>query len=168
MQLHAHHFTPAQLPDGTRLGLRSLGPDDLERLGHFFTSLSPESVYRRFMSPLPRPTVELGTRLLQIDHWEREAVGAFHVGALVGVARYARGPAGTDVAVVVADAWQRRGMSGVLIQRLADLALERGISAFSVTMLAENRPAIEMIRTRFPGVRFERAGSELEAVIPLT
>ncbi len=167
MQLHRHPYTTATLSDGVELRLRSLGPDDLGLLERFFYSLSPESVYRRFMSPIGRPSVELGTRLLAVDHHDREAVAAFHDGEIVGVARYALGPAGHDLAIVVADAWQRRGLSTVLLGRLLALARSRGITSFSASLLAENRPVIEMIRQAFPEARFERAGSELEARISL-
>jgi len=85
----------------------------------------------------------------------------------VGVARYALGPAGHDLAIVVADAWQRRGVSTVLLCRLMALARSRGIRSFNANLLADNRPVIEMIRHAFPGARFERAGSELEARISL-
>ena len=74
MQLHRHPYTPATLADGAELRLRSLGPDDLELLERFFYSLSPESVYRRFMSPVPRPSVELGTKLLAVDHLDALAL----------------------------------------------------------------------------------------------
>jgi len=167
MQLHRHPYTPATLADGAELRLRSLGPDDLELLERFFYSLSPESVYRRFMSPVPRPSVELGTKLLAVDHRDSEAVAAFHGGEIVGVARYALGPAGHDLAIVVADAWQRRGVSTVLLGRLMALARSRGIRSFNANLLADNRPVIDMIRHAFPGARFERAGSELEARISL-
>jgi hypothetical protein len=47
------------------------------------------------------------------------------------------------------------------------LARSRGIRSFNANLLADNRPVIEMIRHAFPGARFERAGSELEARISL-
>ena len=157
-----------QLADGTRLLVRSLGPADGDLLERFFYRLSARSVYRRFMSPLSRPTLSMARRLLAVDHCATEALAALHEGEIVGVARYARGPQGDhDIAVVVADSWQRRGVSRGLLTLLARVARLRGIDRFHALMLAENRPAIEMLRQIFPSTRFHPDGTEVEAEIPL-
>ena len=90
--------------------LAQLEPSDGEALRRLFYRLSPETVYRRFMSPLARPEQARPERLLDVDHKDREAIVAVVEGEIVGVARYSRKP-GTDVAemaVVVADEYQRR------------------------------------------------------------
>lgn len=157
-----------QLSNGARLNVRPLGPGDVELLRRFFYTLSATSVYRRFMSPIPRPTTELARRLLAVDHCSSEALAAFHEGEIVAVARYAPGPRGDhDLAIVVADAWQRQGVSRRLLGLLARVARLRGIGKFHGLMLAENRPAIEMLRHLFPAATFEASGTEVEATIPL-
>ena len=163
MQLHPHPLTEALLPDGTRLSLRSLGPDDLGALERFSHALSPETVYRRFLSPLPRLTPELGARLLAVDHRRTEAVAAFAGDRIVGVARYAQAGDAYELAVVVADAWQRRGVATALLGKLVELARQRGLRELSASLLAENRAAIGMLRRAFPDARFERDGHELKA-----
>lgn len=157
-----------KLDKDARLPIRALTAGDGQLLERFFHTLSPTTVYRRFMSPLPRPTVEMGVRLLAVNHFSSEALAAFDEGQIVGVARYARGPRGEhDLAVVVADAWQRRGVSRTLLSELGRVARLRGIRSFQGLLLAENRPAIEMLRNIFPGVSFRHGGTEVEAEIPL-
>ena len=157
-----------QLAEEGRLPIRALTAGDGDLLERFFHTLSPTTVYRRFMSPLPRPTEEMRVRLLAVNHVSSEALAAFNAGQIVGVARYARDPRGEhDLAVVVADAWQRQGVSRTLLTELAQIALRRGIGSFQGLLLAENRPAIEMLRNIFPGVSFRHGGTEVEAEIPL-
>jgi GNAT superfamily N-acetyltransferase len=141
------------LRDGREVLVRPLERDDRERLRRLFYRLSPLSVYRRFLSPLPEPREEGLTRLLDVDHREREALAALDGDEFVGVARYGRpggaGPA--DLAVVVADDWQRSGLGRLLLEQLAELAGGRGISSFEATVLGDNRPALDLIRRVFPG-----------------
>src|SRR5260221_6583761 len=136
--------------------LRPLEADDRERLVRLFYRLSPESVYHRFLSPLHDPSDAGLDRLLDVDHREREAIAAISGGEVVGVARYFRdAETGTaDLAVVVEDGWQEQGLGAILVERLRELAEARGIEAFTATILAENRPAIRLLRRVFPNARF--------------
>src|SRR6267378_3891826 len=111
------------------VGLARLERSDGEAHRRLFFRLSPETLYRRFHSPIVRPEQAHPERLLDIDHHDREAVVAVVDGEIVGVARYARWP-GTDradLAVVVADDWQRQGLATRMLSGLADLALSSGI-----------------------------------------
>jgi hypothetical protein len=76
----------------TEPGLAQLEPGDGEALRRLFHRLSPETVYRRFMSPLARPEQARPERLLDVDHMDREAIVAVVAGEIVGVARYSRQP----------------------------------------------------------------------------
>lgn len=128
---------------------------DGELLRRFFYRLSRETVYRRFMSPIARPEQARPERLLDVDHRDREALLAVVGGEIVGVARYNRraGSDSADLAVVVADAWQRRGVATRLLEALATSARRAGIARFEVMTLADNRAAIGLLRRVWPGVR---------------
>jgi len=131
---------------GVELDLLDRG--DCERLRRFFYRLSPETRYRRFLQPVARPEQAGAKHLLDIDHHDREAVIATCEGEIIGVARYVR-LASTDhaeVAVVVADAWQRQGIARRMLRLLQQLACQAGITRFVALILADNRPAIEVIR----------------------
>lgn len=158
------------LRDGRTVRFRTLRPDDGERLRRLFFRLSPLSVYRRFLSPIPAPSEEGLRRLLDVDHREREAVAALDREEFVGVARYARRPASSsaDIAVVVADDWQRDGLGLLLLERLAGLARMRGIQSFEATVLGDNHPALQLVRHLFPDNRARWNTGVAEFQIPLS
>ena len=158
------------LSDGSSVQLRALQPDDGPLLARLFYRLSPETVYRRFLSPIPSPYRPELRRLLEIDHRDREALAAISQGEVVAVVRYARDavhPEVAEIAIVVEDGWQRRGLGGLLIRRLAAVARRRGIGAFHATMLGDNRPALRLLRGLSAGASFRWSTGELEAEVPL-
>ena len=157
------------LRDGREVEIRVLAQDDGERLRRLFFRLSPLSVYRRFLSPLPRPREEGLRRLLDVDHRDREALAALHDDEIVAVARYGRQPGSevAEIAVVVADDWQRDGLALLLLQRLTGIAELRGIKRFQATILGENAPALRLVRRVFPASRARWESGTAEIEIPL-
>lgn len=153
----------------SRLRLRPLRADDGDRLCRLYHRLSAESVYRRFLSPMPAPRRDVLARLLDVDHCEREAIAALEGDEIVAVARYVRaaGRDAAEIALVVADDWQRRGLGRLLMRRLARLARRRGIRTFTGTIAGENRPAALLVRSTAPSVRARWATGQLEFEIPL-
>jgi RimJ/RimL family protein N-acetyltransferase len=134
------------------VSLARLEPSDGEVLRRLFFRLSPETIFRRFLSPIVRPEQVRPERLLDIDHDDREAVVAVLDGEIVGVARYFRSaaPDTAELALVVADAWQRRGLATRMLASLGELALAAGIRRFAVTIQADNRPALSLLRRLGP------------------
>ena len=154
--------------DGRRVWLRLLQPGDADLISRFFWRLSKETVYRRFFSPITLPNEPLLKRLVDVDHCDREALIALDDQGIVGVARYGTGPgASHDVAVVVADDWQGRGLGALLIRRLAHIARLRGISSFHATMLGDNARAQSLVRGLSPHVTMRFESGYVEADIPL-
>jgi GNAT superfamily N-acetyltransferase len=154
--------------DGRRVWLRLLQRADAELITRFYWRLSSETVYRRFFSPIRLPNETLLEKLVDVDHCDREALIALDDQGIVGVARYGTAPGGShDVAVVVADDWQGRGLGALLIRRLAHIARLRGIASFHATMLGDNLPARSLVLglSRRATMRYE--GGYLEADIPL-
>ncbi len=154
--------------DAQRVWLRLLQPGDAELLTRFFWRLSTETVYRRFFSPITLPNEPLLKRLVDVDHCDREALIALDDQGIVGVARYGTGPGEShDIAVVVADDWQGRGLGALLIKRLAHIARLRGISSFHATMLGDNVRAQSLVRGLSPHVTMRFESGYVEADIPL-
>ena len=123
--------------------MRPLGPDDADRLVAFHAALSDDTVYLRFFSPKPTlsPAMRSSGSLTSIIT-ARVALVAELGDRLVGVARYDREP-GTDsaeVAFVVSDEHQGRGIGTVLLEHLAAAARERGITRFVAETLARQPP----------------------------
>ena len=154
---------------GGRPGLARLEPTDGPELRRFFFRLSPETLYRRFHSPITRPEQAHPKFLLDIDHRDREAVVAVVDGEIVGVARYVR-PAGScaaEVAVVVADGWQRQGIATRLMTALAGIALDNGVERFTLNMQADNTPVLRLVGRLYPGAAMMHSQGMLEAVVPI-
>jgi GNAT superfamily N-acetyltransferase len=137
------------------------------QLRRFFFRLSPESLYRRFHSPITRPEQAQPQRLLHLDHHDREAVVAVDGGEIVGVARYARqrGADVAEVAVVVADDWQGQGLATRMLSALAELALSAGISQFSLMMQADNRPVLRLVRRLYPDASLTHSQGMYEGAV---
>ncbi len=104
--------------------------------------LSREPIYKRCYLPMPRVPEWTLAYLTDVDHYDRESLVALAGGEIVGQAMYARQQAGTaEMAIVVEDRWQLRGIGKLLLSRLAEEAGRRGIEAFTGTVLGENRGA---------------------------
>jgi GNAT superfamily N-acetyltransferase len=153
-----------------RIGLAQLEPSDREPLLRLFYRLSPETLYRRFMSPVARPEQVPVDRLLDVDHRDREAIVAVGDGEIVGVARYFRQPGSdtAEMAVVVADAWQRQGLATRMLGALAERASAVGIQWFTMTMLADNRPILGLVRRVDPSARLDLSHGVYETTVPVS
>lgn len=130
-----------QLLDGTPIQVRPIEPGDGDRLVEFHDHLSSESVYLRFFSPHPHLSGTEVDRFTHVDGSDRMALVATSDDDLIGVARYDRDPnlrSQAEVAFVVADAWQGKGVGTVLLARLAQYARSEGIQLFTAQTLAFN------------------------------
>jgi GNAT superfamily N-acetyltransferase len=152
-----------------RVKLRLLEPDDASLIRRFYWRLSQDTIYRRFMGPVVPPAGELMSRLIDVDHCDRDALIALDARGIAGVARYAALPGQStyDVAVVVADDWQGKGLGRLLIRRLGHIARLRGITRFHATMFGDNRRALSLVRGLSPRATFQYQSGEIEADIPL-
>ncbi len=144
-----HWEADVVLNDGGTAALRPIRPDDADRLRAMHSRLSPETVYNRFFSFKPRLSSADVARFTQVDHDDRVALVAELHGELIGVVRYDRTP-GTDeaeVAFVVEDAHQGRGLGPVMLEHLAVAARERGVERFTADTLPTNRAMLGVFRT---------------------
>jgi GNAT superfamily N-acetyltransferase len=152
------------------VALRVLRDDDEDRLCRMFYRLSPESVYRRFFTLYSDPPPGALHALARVDHDQRDAFVAVVDGEIVGVGRYAAvagHPGEAEVAVVVEDAWQGRGLGRRLLDGATSLARLHGMTAVSATVQADNRPAIAMLRAAFPGALWVSNGAEYDVRVAL-
>lgn len=163
-----HTMTTMSVGDRV-LTVREITLSDVDRLHRMFTRLSPATVYRRFFSPINEPRRSALVWLAAVDHGSRDALVALDGDEIVAVARYDSRPGSSaaEVAVTVEDAWQHQGIGGHLTKRLARRAIDHGIESFLATVLADNRPALGLMRKLSPdaSVHFEDGG--YEASIPL-
>src|SRR5204863_10118088 len=119
-------MTPTTMAVGDRvLSVREITLDDVDRLRRMFSRLSPDTVYRRFFSPVNEPRRSALVWLAAVDHDSRDALVALDGDEIVAVARYDSRPGArtAEIAVTVEDAWQHRGIGGRLTKRLAGRAV---------------------------------------------
>ena len=147
----SHLVEAIRLRDGTALTIRPIRSDDYGLELEFIRGLSKRSAYQRLLSPRKLRASELA-RLVHIDYGRELALIATTIvdGQVrqVGVARYAPEPDGSscDFAIVIADAWQGRGLGEVLLRALLRGATLAGVPELSGLTLANNYPMRELAR----------------------
>jgi RimJ/RimL family protein N-acetyltransferase len=123
---------------------RHIRPDDKGRLAACWSRLSPESQRKRFLVPKPRfnsSELRYLTEIDGFDHVAIVAVSAEDPDVLYAVARFVRlreDPGTAEVAIVVGDSLQGRGLGRELGRRLADEARALGVRRFTATLLGDN------------------------------
>ncbi|MBC7372538.1 MAG: GNAT family N-acetyltransferase, partial [Frankiales bacterium] len=156
--------------DGGTVHLRPIRPDDAERLADFHSRLSQETVYNRFFAYRPVLSDADVARFTQVDHDDRVALVATLNDDIIGVVRYDRLPGTHDaeVAFVVEDAHQGRGLGPLLLEHLGASARERGIGRFTADVLPTNRKMLGVFRTAGYAVARELSGGYVELSFPIT
>jgi GNAT superfamily N-acetyltransferase len=137
-----------RLSDGAPVLIRPIRADDKRMLTDGLRRLSDNSVHRRFLTPKRSFSRTELRYLTEVDGRDHVALVAEYpaepVRRLIAVARFVRlhdDPEAAEVAITVADNWQRRGLGSLLSARLADEARRRGVRRFTATMAADNVPA---------------------------
>lgn len=142
------------LPDGTPVCIRAIRADDLSMHAEFVHGLSFQTGYSRLLSPRMPQDEEL-RRMTDVDSRRELALVATTTvdgrDQEMGVARYVRGatPETADTAefaIVIADAWQRRGLAMHLLERLIDAARQAGVKQLSDITLYDNRGMLALAR----------------------
>ena len=130
------------LADGSTLRVVRMSTQLAEELPRFHDRLSPDTVRNRFFSVHPHLSPGEVARFTDVDHLHREALVALDGDEIVAVARFDRLPpdeTAAEVAFVVADAWQGRGVASALFTRLLERARELGVERFIAITMATNQ-----------------------------
>jgi RimJ/RimL family protein N-acetyltransferase len=134
---------PVTLADGARILIRPIEPTDAQLLKTSFEHLGAVSRYRRFLSPIDHLSDRQLIYLTDVDHIAHEALVA--IGAATGegvaIARFVRDPedrSEAELAIVVADLWQGRGVGTALVEQLSARARSAGVECFTARMLIGN------------------------------
>lgn len=143
-----------ELRGGRSVRIRPIRPDDEPRLVDLYERLSRDSAYQRFftlMRHLPSDwyhffaNVDYVRRLALVA--ERETVAGVQ---LIGVGRYepSSEPATAELAFVVEDGWQERGLGTILLEAILDAGAARGIERFRADVLADNYRMLRLFTSR--------------------
>ena len=160
----ARAASPIRLADGAQVIVRELLPSDEGSIRAFYRGLSPSTLNKRFLTPYPSLPEPMLRDLAVAGRADRCVLVATHGDAIVGEARFHRagGSDGAEVAVVVADDWQGRGLGTELTRRLVGLARARGLTAFTGSIRADNRAAVGLLASLAPAADRRIRSGELE------
>jgi ribosomal protein S18 acetylase RimI-like enzyme len=149
-----------QVPARVAAAIRRPDSADLAALSGFFAGLSMRTRFRRFFAPVsPTPAM---LRQLSGIAGRIDVLVAIHGGVIIGHAMAAdraasRGGPVTDIGVVVADAWQGRGVGSALVRALISRAQARGVTSLSMDVLPSNDQVLAMIAGHWAAARTDRS-----------
>jgi RimJ/RimL family protein N-acetyltransferase len=161
------------LSDGTQVEVRPIRAGDKDALQAGLARLSDRSIYRRFLAPKPTFSATELRYLTEVDGHDHVAVVVEDPrtpGELIAVGRWVRlaeDPTSAEIAITVADCWQRRGIGSLLASVLGDEAHWHGIRRFTATMSAENTPALRLLEKAAHRLHLRHNGSLDDAVVDL-
>lgn len=141
----------AALKDRTRVLIRPIRPDDEPRIVAFHGRLSLDTRYHRFFSAKERLPPDWAHFFANVDYHRRLALVGERIVAgepeLMGVGRYdlTEEEDSAEVAFVVEDRWQDKGLGTILFGDLLRVAETRGIRRLRAYVLADNDRMLRLI-----------------------
>jgi acetyltransferase len=160
-----------ELSDGTVVRIRPIRPEDKARLSEGLRRLSAETIRRRFLAAKPRLSAGELRYLTEVDghdHIALVAVPDDDPDGLIGVARSVRladAPDTAEMAIVIGDPWQGKGLGRHMAELLADTARGHGIRRLSATMLGENEAAVRLMRAIDARLEDDRSAHGVREVV---
>lgn len=165
----AHWEADVVLRDGRPAHVRPIRPQDGPALREFHGRLSDRTIYLRYFAPHPHLSDDDLERLTVVDHGDRVALVVTQLGEIIAVGRFDRlGEPGTrdhdaaEVAFVVRDDHQGRGIGSLLLEHLAAVGRECGIRRFVADVLPQNTRMIATFTEAGYSVRREFEEGVLE------
>lgn len=140
------------LADGASVIFRPARLSDEPAIRHFLYTLSQQTLYYRFLRAtegVPRDEIR---RLVYVDQYSEVSLvavarqGQGEETVALGGYYLAPGTSQAEVAFVVKEEWQNRGMGSCMLRHLIEVAKRRGIAAFTAEVLLDNRPMQAVFR----------------------
>jgi acetyltransferase len=140
--------TTERLCDGSTIELRPAQPEDEPLLHDLAAHMSPEDLRLRFFTPVRGISHAVAARLTQIDYDREMALVASYNGTALGIAHFFADPdrLSAEYAIAVRSDWQGRGVGYVLMNRLIEIARQRGVGELVGEVLRENQAMLTMCR----------------------
>nr|WP_076478195.1 bifunctional GNAT family N-acetyltransferase/acetate--CoA ligase family protein [Williamsia sterculiae] len=146
-----HWIADVLASDGGVVHLRPIVPEDADRLVRFHATLSERTRYMRYFGPYPTLSPRDIARMTTVDHHDRVAMVGLLGGEMIAMGVYEGmrtmgRPHSAEVAFVVADDHQGRGLGPILLEHLAGAAAENGFTRFEAEVLTENPYMVAVFR----------------------
>lgn len=162
--------TDVVLRDGSTVHVRPVVPEDESRLEVFLRGLSRDTLALRFFGAISPESLKERAKTLMPNPEEGSVALVVFSGAderLIGHAMYI--PTGEDraeVAFVLADEHQGRGLGSILLLQLAQIASARGIQTFEATFLPSNYRMLTVFRDSGFATRMQPGPGEIRVEFP--
>jgi acyl-CoA synthetase (NDP forming)/GNAT superfamily N-acetyltransferase len=164
----AHWAADVLLRDGRTVHIRPITPADKDLLVDFYGRVSDISKYYRFFSPMPTLSERDVARFTEVDYVDRVAFVLTLRGRLIAVGRYdVTQPGEAEVAFLVEDAYQGRGIGQLLLEHLAQAGRERGVNIFRAEVLPDNARMIQTFRDAGYRVASDYEGGVISLEFPI-
>lgn len=138
------------LADGTRVWIRLGRPQDTDAVAAMHARCSADSIYERYFTPM-NTWREENLRRISGGHRGATLVATIEGGDVVGLGNiFPVGREQTDageIAVIVEDAWQQRGIGRRMLEHLVDIAPRLGFTSIDAYVLAQNEAMLRLLRT---------------------
>ncbi len=146
-----HWEADVLLRDGRTAHLRPIVPEDAEGLVEFYSNVSEQSKYFRFFAPMPQLSDRDVQRFTNVDYRDRVAFVMTVAQKIIAVGRYdvidhEGAKSRAEVAFLVQDSHQGRGIGQLLLEHLAQAGRERGVGRFVAEVLPDNRRMMQVFR----------------------
>jgi len=173
----SQYDTTATLRSGIEVKVRSIRPDDKDRLIAAFKNLDPESIYTRFFYHKKTLTDAELKAATELDFENAVAlvvtIGEGENETIIGGGRYAvideTGPSrSAEVAFTIEEDYHRQGIARILLQNLASIAREKGLSRFVAEVLPENRGMLTVFSRSGLPMKTEHGGDAVHVTLSLT
>jgi RimJ/RimL family protein N-acetyltransferase len=173
----AKYDTTATLRSGMAVRVRSIRPDDKKRLVEAFKNLDPESIYTRFFYHKKMLTEEELKSATELD-FENAVTLVVTTGegaheTIIGAGRYvvideSVNLRSAEVAFTIEEDYHRQGMARILLQHLASIAREKGLSRFVAEVLPENTGMLTVFSRSGLPMKSKHGGDAMHVTISLT
>src|SRR4051794_20122351 len=143
-----HWEADVLLRDGGTAHIRPVSPHDAALLVDFYADVSPQSKYYRFFAAMPTLSEREVRRFVEVDHHDRVALVLTVAERMIAIGQFERLPSGdvAEVAFLVQDRHQHRGIGQLLLEHLAQVGREVGVAKFVAEVLPENLGMLQVFR----------------------
>lgn len=170
------YIRPWRFADGAEVTIRPIRPEDERLMARFHARLSEQSVYQRYFHLLSLDQRVAHDRLVRVcfGDYDREIalvvekIAADNDKEILAVGRLSKAHLSNEaeLAFLIVDEYQGRGLGTELARRLIEIAQAEKLARVTVEVLAENRQMLEVCRAL--GFHFERVeGGVIQGMLAL-